>query len=343
MNLSMQLFELTKALVNIPSVTGDEPACAQFLERYLRDLSFEVETQPVSDGRYNVVASKGKPRVVLSTHMDTVPHFFPAREDADFLYGRGACDAKGIIAAQVMAATRLLGEGLTDFGLLFLAGEETVSDGARAANLLSPGPEYLINGEPTDNRLVIGTKGILWFKIEAHGRAAHSAYPELGEPAIEKLLDLLGDVRRLPLPRDPVFGPATLNIGLISGGRAANVIPDYASADILFRSVPETADGPGLRVRVEKLLEGRCELRLVRDTPPLKMEAIEGFEGRVVSFTTDLPSLGNWGRPLLIGPGSIHEAHTENEKVAKADLAEAVDIYARLVRDLLQRCAGRQV
>ncbi|HEY6291179.1 MAG TPA: M20/M25/M40 family metallo-hydrolase [Terriglobia bacterium] len=331
----MDLFELTKTLVNINSVTGQEGPCAEFMRDYLGGTGFAVATQPVSPDRYNVFAVKGKPRVVLSTHMDTVPPFFPVREDAEFIYGRGACDAKGILAAQVTAATRLLGEGLTDLGLLFMVGEETVSDGARAANLLSPGPEYIINGEPTENRLTTGTKGMLWLRIEAHGRTAHSAYAELGESAIEKLLVILGDLRRLPLPRDPLFGPASLNIGIIAGGRAANVVPDHAEADIMYRTVPEPPDSPGLRRQVENLVAGRGELKLVRETPPFKMEAIERFETQVVSFTTDLPALGNWGRPLLIGPGSIHEAHTENEKVAKADLVKAVDIYAGLVRELM--------
>ncbi|HUI42691.1 MAG TPA: M20/M25/M40 family metallo-hydrolase [Terriglobia bacterium] len=338
--LLMELLELTKALVNINSVTGHEVACAEFLRQHLAGRGFEVQMQPVSGQRANVFASRGIPKVVLSTHMDTVPPYLHAREDEQFIYGRGACDAKGIIAAQVTAAARLMAEGLSDFGLLFVVGEETGSDGARAANLLAPGSEYIINGEPTENRLVIGTKGILWVKIEARGKMAHSAYTELGESAIEKLLDILADLRRLPLPRDPVFGPATMNIGLISGGRAPNVIPDRADCEIMYRMVPELPEGPHLLRAIEQSVHGRAKLTVLRETPPLKMEAVEGLETRVVAFTTDLPSLGNWGRPLLIGPGTIHEAHTKNEKVAKADLTEAVEIYARLVRELLARCQG---
>jgi acetylornithine deacetylase len=333
----MELLEITKALVNINSVTGAESECAHFLYKHLCGIGFEVEMQPVAGERCNVFATRGKPKVVLSTHMDTVPPFFEAREDADFIYGRGSCDAKGIIAAQVAAAQLLLGKGHRNFGLLFLVGEETTSEGARAANLNPPGSEYIINGEPTDNCLAVGSKGNLWFRIEVQGRAAHSAYPELGDPAIEKLLDVLADVRRFPLPHHPVFGVSTLNIGLISGGRAANVVPDHAEADILIRSIPEAPDVPTLRTQIEKLLEGRCNLTLIRDTPPLKLEAIDGFETKMVSFTTDLPSLTNWGRPLLIGPGSIHEAHTKNEKVPKAELLKAVDIYSGLVRRLLAR------
>lgn len=333
----MEIFELTKALVNINSVTGSEGDCSQFLRQRLTASGFDVDMQRVTGDRYNVFAARGKPRVVLSTHLDTVPPFFGFSEDERYLYGRGACDAKGIIAAQITAAERLAAEGAGGFGLLFLVGEETASDGARAANLTPRGSRYLINGEPTDNELVVGTKGMLWLRIEARGRMAHSAYSELGESAIEKLLDILADVRRLPLPRDPLFGPATMNIGLLSGGRAPNVVPDEAAADIMYRTVPESPAGPRLKASLETLLAGRAEVQFLRDTQPLRMEAIEGFKTRVVSFTTDLPSLGDWGRPLLIGPGSIHDAHTRNEKVAKADLLQAVEIYARLVRELLAR------
>jgi acetylornithine deacetylase len=333
----MDLYELTKALVDIPSVTGNEAACARFLERHLEELGFAVETQPVAGDRFNVFATSGQPKVVLSTHMDTVPPFIPASEDDGFVYGRGSCDAKGILAAQVKAGKQLLEDGITDFGLLFLVGEETVSEGARAANLLARGSEYLINGEPTDNTLVVGTRGMLWFKIQAHGRMSHSAYPERGESAVDRLLDVLADVRALDLPRDPEFGVTHLNIGLISGGRAPNVIADRAEADVMFRTVPEPAGSLPLRERLQKLLEGRCELTLVRETPSLRMETIEGFETRVVPFCTDLPALGNWGRPLLVGPGSIHDAHTVGEKVAKAELTKAVEIYVRLVRELRER------
>ena len=336
----MDVFELTKALVHINSITGNEGACSQFLRQYLASSGFSVDLQRVSGERYNDFATRGRPKVVLSTHLDTVPPFLDAREDEHYLYGRGACDAKGIVAAQIAAAERLTAEGERDFGLLFLVGEETGSDGARAANLTPRGSQYLINGEPTENRLVIGTKGNMWIRIETRGRMAHSAYSELGESAIEKLLDILEDLRRLPLPQDPVFGSATMNIGLLSGGRAPNVVPDEAQADIMYRMVPESTDGPHLKAALEDLLRGRAGVQFLRETPPLRMEAIEGFETQVVSFTTDLPSLGNWGRPLLIGPGSIHEAHTENEKVAKADLVKAVEIYARLVRKLLLRCEG---
>ena len=338
----MELFELTKKLVDISSVTGDEAACAGFLKDYVARLGFDVELLPVAGDRTNVFAARGKPKVILSTHMDTVPPFYGAREDADFIYGRGSCDAKGIIAAQLTAAERLLGEGASDFGLLFLAGEEVVSDGARAANLMPRGSEYIVNGEPTDNRLIVGTKGMFWVRIEAQGRMAHSSCAEFGESAIEKLLEVLNDVRRLPLPADPVFGPVTVNIGLISGGRAANVVPDHSEADLMYRTVPEVRDAPNLRTQLERVIDGRATLRIVRETLPMRMESVEGFETAVASFTTDLPSLGNWGKPLLIGPGSIHAAHTEDEKVAKAELIKAARIYAQLVRDLGRRCQAEE-
>jgi acetylornithine deacetylase len=257
---------------------------------------------PVSRDRSNVFATWGKPDIVLSTHMDTVPPFFPAHEDADHIYGRGSCDAKGILAAQVTAAERLKKDGVEDIALLFLVGEETVSDGAREANLHPHGSRYIINGEPTENKLVIGSKGNLRIDVRAHGKMAHSAYPHLGVSAIDKLLDVLEDVRQIPLPVSPVLGPSTMNIGVITGGRAANVIPDEAVAQILIRIVENSEP---LRRKITEIIGDRCELVIVRDTPVLLMEKLDGYETDVVAFTTDLPSLTNWGRPLLLGPGSI--------------------------------------
>lgn len=332
----MELFELTRALVNIESVTGNEKACAAFLRDYLAERNFRVELQPVGPERSNVLALNGEPEVVLSTHIDTVPPFFPASEDEEHIHGRGSCDAKGILASQVIAAERLLAEGVKDFGLLFLVGEETLSDGARVANLTPRGTKYIINGEPTDNKLALGTKGILRVDIRAKGRMAHSAYPHLGESAIEKLLDVLAEIRRLPLPQDPVLGPSTINIGLISGGRAANVIPDLAQAQILIRTVNGADE---LRAKIRSVLEGRCEYEFIRNTPALLMEKLDGFETEVVAFTTDLPNLTAWGRPLLLGPGSISVAHTDHERVRKAELTRAVDLYYRLVRQLKARNA----
>lgn len=330
----MELFNLTRALVNINSVTGREAECGDFLRAYLEERKFHAELQPVNAARANVLACRGVPEVVLSTHMDTVPPFEPASEDADYIYGRGSCDAKGIIAAQISAAEQLASEGVNNFGLLFLVGEETISDGARVANDSPRGSKYIINGEPTDNKLALGSKGILRAHLQARGRMAHSAYPHLGESAVDKLLDVLADLRRLPLPADPVLGPVTMNIGVISGGRAANVVPDEAAAQVLFRTVDSSQ---ALRGEIERLVAGRCGLEFVRDKPALRMERLEGFETGVVAFTTDLPDLNRWGRPILLGPGSIDVAHTDHERVAKTALVRAVELYCLLMRTLKSR------
>ncbi|HMD86794.1 MAG TPA: M20/M25/M40 family metallo-hydrolase [Terriglobia bacterium] len=330
----MDLFELTKSLVNMASVTGHEKACAEFVKGYLIQLGFQAELMPVSRDRSNVFATWGKPDVVLSTHLDTVPPFFPAHEDADRIYGRGSCDAKGILAAQVTAAERLKRDSVEDFALLFLVGEETVSDGAREANLHPRGSRYIINGEPTENKLVLGCKGNLRIDIRARGKMAHSAYPHLGVNAIDSLLDVLADLRKISLPTNLVLGPSTMNIGMLTAGRAANVVPDAAVAQISIRIVENSEP---LRREITELIDGRCELEIVRDTPLLLMEKLEGYETDVVAFATDLPSLTNWGRPLLLGPGSISAAHTERESVRKADLVAAADLYYRLVRDLKGR------
>ncbi len=330
----MELFELAKTLVDIDSVTGNESACGHFLAQYLADRGFKVELQPVSDGRSNVLAFWGVPDVVLSTHMDTVPPFSPAGEDLEHLYGRGSCDAKGIIASQVTAAEHLMAEGISDFGLLFLVGEEVFSDGAQMANRSPRGSRFIINGEPTENKLALGSKGVLRIDLRAHGRMAHSAYPHLGESAIDKLLDALEGLRQLSLPEDPVLGRATMNIGVIAGGRAANVVPDEAMAQVLCRTVGDTTE---MRRNISANLDGLCDYEFVRETPAIYMENLDGFRTDVVAFTTDIPSLGSWGRPLLLGPGSILVAHTDHERVRKSDLVEAVDLYCKMVRQLKLR------
>ncbi len=329
-----ELFELTRKLVNIESITGNEKACGEFLFDYLQQHGFEVEFQPVAEGRANVIARLGRPDVVLSTHMDTVPPFIPAGEDDEYIYGRGSCDAKGILASQVIAALELKASGMENFGMLYVVGEEILSDGATRANQTPVGAKFIINGEPTENKLAVGTKGNLRIDIHASGKTAHSAYPELGESAIEKLLDILADVRKLPLPEDPVMGNSTMNIGSIKGGQAPNVIPDSASAQILFRTVRPSDE---LRRNLEKMLDGRCQYEFVRDTLPIRTEALEGFETEVMAYSTDLPNLTQWGRPLLIGPGTIHVAHADHERVLKSELIGAVELYSRLVRELKKR------
>ncbi|HEY0553724.1 MAG TPA: M20/M25/M40 family metallo-hydrolase, partial [Thermoanaerobaculia bacterium] len=244
--LLMHPFELTRALIDIDSTTGREGEVGDFLFRTLEELARAsggaVERMAVEEGRFNVFASWGEPAVVLSTHMDTVPPFFPSSEDDEFLYGRGACDTKGGIAAMLQAARELLDEGVRGFGLLFVVGEETDSLGAQVANRQPRGARYLINGEPTENRLALGSKGYLYLRIEADGRAAHSAYPELGDSAVDKLLEVLARLRSLSLPTDPILGDTTINVGTLSGGRAPNVVADHARAEVTLRTVGETAD-----------------------------------------------------------------------------------------------------
>jgi len=329
-----ELFELVRRLVDINSVTGSETACSAFLESRLRAAGFVVETQEVSPGRANIIATLGTPEVVLSTHIDTVRPYFPSSEDANWIRGRGACDAKGILACQMIAAEQLAREGVGDLGLLFVVGEESQSDGARAANECPRGSRYLIVGEPTDNRLVTATKGVLQLRVRARGRAAHSAYPELGESAIEKLLDALNSLRAMPLPSDPELGPATMNIGTISGGVAPNVVPESAEAMMLFRTVDDCS---ALMARIGALLDGRVEYEFERFAAATRLQTVEGFETSTVSFVSDVGNLGRWGQPLLIGPGSIQVAHTPEERVSKAELVQAVKLYRGLVRELKLR------
>ena len=332
-----ELFELLRGLVDIPSVTGAEGPCAEFLAARLRASGFAIDKEIVTPGRANLFASLGRPEIVLSTHMDTVAPHFSSSEDAEWVHGRGACDAKGSLACQVIAAEQLAHEGVNDFALLFVVGEETTSDGARAANEHPPGSRYLIVGEPTENRLVVATKGVLQLRLRARGRAAHSAYPELGESAIEKLLDLLAAMRSMPLPGDPELGSTTMNIGRISGGVGANVIPAEAEATVLFRTV---GDAAGLIRSIEQLVGERGECEFLRSVSPTRLERMPGFEADIVAFTTDVPNLDRWGRPLLIGPGSILAAHSAEERVSKRELVRAVELYLRLVKDLKSRGAA---
>lgn len=341
----MDLIGLARQLVDIESITGNEARLGEFLLDLLSQLAQRyggsVERMPVEPDRFNVLACFGQPLVTLSTHQDTVPPFIAAREDDVYLWGRGACDAKGMIAAMIKAAEALLEQGVRDFALLFVVGEERNSAGAYTAARHPIGSKFLINGEPTENKLAVGTKGALRFQVIARGRSAHSAYPELGESAIEKLLDFLQDLRRVVWPTDPVLGPVTLNIGTIQGGSAANVIPDYAEAEIMFRLID---DGASVRALVHELANDRVELRELICIPAVRLGQVDGFETTVVAFATDIPAFGrSWGEPFLIGPGSIHLAHTLEERVRKQDLIDAVGIYQQLVCRLLERArsAGR--
>jgi acetylornithine deacetylase len=334
--LPVDVFKLTRELIDIPSVTGEEFEIGNSLSELLGRLGYQVALQELSKNRDNLIATTGvSPSVVLSTHMDTVPPHIPAREDDEFIYGRGACDAKGIIAAQIAAAEKLRAEGIDQIGLLFTVDEEVTSAGARIANEhpIASSSRYLINGEPTDNRLAIGTKGSLQVVIRAEGRAAHSAYPEQGESAIEKLLDVLNRIRNIEWPGDESFGETTCNIGVISGGTRANVIPDEAQTTLQVRLA---TDSLSVRQLLEAAVDGRATLDYKSVHDPVRLVAIDGFEQTVVRFTTDIPYLSNWGAPLLIGPGSILDAHTEHERVEKKELLRAVDVYADIARRLLK-------
>jgi acetylornithine deacetylase len=333
----MNLFELTRALVDIESTTNHENNVGDFLFAQLSLLasrtSGHLERMAVEPNRDNIFALWGEPIVTLSTHMDTVPPFFPSLEDADLIWGRGSCDAKGIIAAMVAAAEKLLASGTTNFGLLFVVGEERNSAGAKVAAANPRGSRYLINGEPTENQLALGSKGALRFEVTAHGKLAHSAYPELGHSAIHSLLDVLRAIRLIELPQDPLLGRSTLNIGTIAGGRAPNVVADHAQAEIMFRTVGDPAE---IRASVRAAVEGRAEAREVLHTPAVRLTPFDGLPSTVVAFTTDIPTFnGAWGQPFLIGPGSIHLAHTAEERIPKKQLSEAVEIYARMATQLL--------
>jgi acetylornithine deacetylase len=331
----MDAVTLTRQLVDIESITGNEAAVGNYLYGELCRLGYQTQKMPVADNRFNLYAISPEhpnPAVVFSTHMDTVPPFIPSSEDAEKIYGRGSCDAKGIIAAQMAAAERLRREGVP-VGLLFVVGEERDSLGAHVANQHAPSRcKFLVNGEPTENHLALASKGTLRVEVTARGRMAHSAYPELGESAIDKLIPALARLRQMPLPSDPQVGPCTLNIGLIEGGRAPNVIPDYAHADLLYRLIGPTEN---LRKQILATSGNQVEVTFPLELPFLRLRTVDGLPTMIAAFTTDIPKLTNWGQPLLIGPGSIQVAHTEGEFIEKRQLHEAIDLYCRIAKQLL--------
>jgi acetylornithine deacetylase len=344
--MAIDPIELTKQLVDIESTTYYEGLAGAFLHEYLTNQRYAVERMQVDQPdsastpgagkgeRFNVYAALPgvTPDVVLSTHMDTVPPFFGVSEDDEFLYGRGTCDAKGIIAAQIAAADQLREAGVK-VGLLFVVGEERDSAGAAVANKSPKGSRFLINGEPTDNRLALASKGALRVELRAKGRMAHSAYPELGESAINKLIEALHDVLAMPLPIEPEIGPATLNIGLISGGYAPNVISDKAEAHLLVRTVGPSDE---IKENIAAIVGDRADVDFSLDLPFVRMRRVGDLPTMIAKFTTDIPALTAWGEPLLLGPGSIHVAHTPNEKIAKKELLECVDLYVEIATSLSQ-------
>jgi len=338
--------QLTRSLVEIESTTYHEGAVGDFLAEFLEQRGWSVEKtavpQPVESGtegkRWNVYAGAANetPDLVFSTHMDTVPPYIPYREDADYMYGRGVSDAKGIIAAQVAAAEKLRSAGYK-IGLLFVSGEERDSAGAKIANKSPKGSRFLVNGEPTDNRLALASKGALRVVLRSTGKMAHSAYPELGESAVHKLVKALGNILGAELPVLEDIGPSTVNIGQIQGGHAPNVIADKAEAQLLFRLVGDSAP---VRALVEAAVAGMAEVDYTLEIPFVRLRAVEGLPTMIAKFTTDIPQLSNWGEPLLLGPGSIHVAHTPFEKLAKREIIEAVEIYIALAKQLLTQPAA---
>ena len=318
--------EFARALINIDSTTGQEAEAGVWLARELRALGYSVVEQPIDRGCANIFATIDAPAVVFSTHYDCVPPFFPSRLEDGRLYGRGACDAKGILAAQVAATERLRATGERRVGLLFVVGEERGSDGAMAANLTPPGARFLINGEPTDNRLGTATRGVLRLKLRAVGRAAHSATPEHGESAIEKLLDALVALRAIPLPTHPEMGSTFYTVGLIEGGVAPNVIPPHAWAEVLFRTIGPPEDILHAIRPLDRFVTSEEILRV----PQVTLHTVPGFPTAVFPFTTDVPFLTRWGAPLLFGPGSILVAHTSHEHLDVAELDRAIDAYQQL-------------
>jgi acetylornithine deacetylase len=333
--------QLTRELVEIESTTYHEGKVGEFLAKFLSERGWVVEKTAVpqpqesaqSGDRWNVYGGPvaGAPAVVFSTHMDTVPPYIPFSEDEEFMYGRGVSDAKGIIAAQVAAAEKLRDEGYA-VGLLFVSGEERDSAGAKIANQSPKGSRFLINGEPTDNRLALASKGALRVVLTAKGKMGHSAYPELGESAVHKLVELLGKLMAIELPTVEDVGPSTMNIGQIHGGRAPNVIADHAEAQLLLRLVGDSAE---TRRAIEEAAAGLADVDFTLEIPFVRLRAVEGFPTMIAKFTTDIPQLSEWGEPLLLGPGSIHVAHTPHEKLAKKELLEAVDLYVEVAKRLL--------
>jgi len=330
MTSSFDPVAFARALINIDSTTGREGEAGEWLSRELAQLGYSVVEQRVSDGRANVFATIDPPVVVFSTHYDCVPPFFASRVENGRLYGRGACDAKGILAAQVAAAERLRARGERRVGLLFVVGEERGSDGAAVANAAPGGSRFLINGEPTDNRLGTGTRGVLRLRLRASGRAAHSAAPAEGESAIDKLIDALVALRAIPLPSNADLGSTYYSVGLIEGGIAPNVISPSAAAEVLFRTVGPVED----ILRVVQPLGRFVTSEEILRVPVVKLHTVPGFPTAAFPFTTDVPFLDRWGTPLLFGPGSFLVAHTRDEHLDVAELERAIESYERLA----QRC-----
>jgi acetylornithine deacetylase len=332
MSAPVDVVALAAELLAIPSTTREEGAAVDFVSRWLVARDWNVMVQEVTPGRGNVWASRKGGGVTLSTHLDTVPPYVAPRREDGKLYGRGACDAKGIAAAMMVAGDRLVSMGEERVDLLFVVGEERGSDGARMANQLPATSKWLINGEPTESVLASGCKGAQRVIVRTKGREAHSAYPHLGESAITPMLQMLQELQDLKLPEDKILGPSTVNLGLIKGGTEANIVPGACEAEMMVRLVGDVAE-------VKKVLEpwaaGRATLEYGSFIPAQHFHTVPGFKTAPMAYTSDIPLLGNWGKPLLFGPGSIHVAHTTDEHIAEDELRASVDAYVKLTQHLL--------
>ena len=327
-------FQLTTQLMRIPSVTGNEAEVGEFLSRYLADSGYRAVRQEVEPGRSNVLAfADEEPTFVFCTHIDTVPPFLPVSEDNDFIRGRGACDTKGIIAAMLEAGVRLRASGIRRFGYLFVVGEEVNGAGAKAANNLKWNSQYVVVGEPTRNLMARAQKGTFNANLGFTGRAAHSGYPEEGVSAISGLWRVLQDCESANWGDDPVLGRGTFNVGVFQGGERANIVPGKASASIMIRTIEERLKTEG---RIRGIVGDRATIDVVSSNDPHLMHVIDGFETTVVSFGSDVPFLGRLGKPILVGPGSILDAHTADEKISKQELMDGIDLYERLARKLCE-------
>jgi len=329
----MNPVELLKSLINIPSITGDESQISLFLNELLKKAGLNVLSQTVKGSRNNLFASTGSPsKVVLCTHMDTVPPFIPASEDEQTIYGRGACDAKGSLAAMITAAMELVDEGEKRFGLLFVVGEEGDSIGAKTANEMNIQSDFIIVGEPTGNKLASSHKGIVWIRLISKGKTAHSAYPDLGDSAVDRLLNALESIRKINLSKNTYLGESSMNIGKIEGGLSANMVAGLASAEIVVRCVVPAHD---VIQKIRSAVKNQIEVEILSQSDPQIMHTVPNIEQTVVPFGTDIPHLKTFGMPLLFGPGEGIDAHTEKEKVQITQLREAVLLYKKLVRQLL--------
>lgn len=329
--------ELTARMMEIDSTSGREGAVVDWLENYLAGADWRVRRIPVTAGRDDLLAtSADNPRVTLSTHVDTVPPFIPPRLDGERLWGRGACDAKGIAASMILAADQLRAKEVP-VALLFVVGEEVSHDGAEAANHVRTTSKILINGEPTKSTLAVGTKGAMRFTLRTRGEAAHSAYPHLGRSAITDLVRLLREIEDLDLPRDPELGETTINIGLISGGIADNVMAPDAEARLMARLVTDPDRFVDL---LRRWVGDRAELEIGITVALARLGTLPGFPTSVAAYATDIPKLTNWGKPYLFGPGSIHHAHRDDEHVAVAELRAAVDSYVRIAQAALHELSS---